>query len=60
MEMGMFTNILQPAMSRDNASPDDLMTEDGLRLCVVCGEKKQTWFEVAGLIPKSTVPCIKA
>ena len=58
MEMGMFANILQPAMSRDNTSPDDLQTEDGLRLCAVCGEKKQTWFEVAGLIPKSKVPCM--
>lgn len=58
MEMGMFANILQPAMSRDNASPDDLMTEDGLRLCAVCGQKKQRWFEVAGLIPRSKVPCL--
>ena len=58
MEMGMFANILQPAMNRDNASPDDLMTEDGLRLCAVCGQKKQRWFEVAGLIPRSKVPCL--
>ena len=58
METGMFANILKPAMNRDNTSPDDLTTEDGLRLCAVCGEKKQTWFEVAGLIPKSKVPCM--
>lgn len=58
MEMGMFADILKPAMSRDNTSPDDLMTEDGLRLCAICGEKKQTWFEVEGLIPKSKVPCM--
>lgn len=58
MEMGMFANILQPAMNRDNTAPDDLTTEDGLRLCAVCGEKKQTWFEVTGLIPKSKVPCM--
>ena len=39
MEMGMFADILKPAMSRDNASPDDLLTEDGLRICAVCGQK---------------------
>jgi len=58
MNIGMFAEILQPAMSRDNSAPDDLMTEDGLRICAVCGEKKQTWFEVDGLIPKSKVPCM--
>lgn len=58
MATGMFVDILQPAMSRDNTSPDDLVTEDGLRLCAVCGEKKQTWFGVEGLIPTSKVPCM--
>lgn len=58
MEMGMFADILKPAMSRDNSSPDDLMTEDGLRICAVCGEKKQRWFEVQGLIPRNKVPCM--
>lgn len=58
MDAGMFADILKPAMSRDNASPDDLLTEDGLRICAVCGQKKQRWFEVQGLIPKSKVPCL--
>lgn len=58
MDTGMFTNILKPAMNRDNSSPDDLLTEDGLRICAVCGQKKQRWFEVEGLIPKSKVSCL--
>lgn len=58
MNTSMFADILKPAMTRDNSAPDDLTTEDGLRLCAICGEKKQTWFEVAGLIPKSKVPCM--
>ena len=58
METSMFANILKPAMNRDNVSPDDLTTEDGLRICAVCGQKKQRWFEVQGLIPRSKVPCL--
>ena len=45
-------------MSRDNASPDDLTDEEGLRVCAVCGERKQTWFEVEGLIARNKVPCM--
>lgn len=52
METGMFMNILAPALERDNSAPDDLVNEEGMRVCAVCGEAKQHWFEVPGLISK--------
>lgn len=58
METNLFAAALGPAMSRDNASPDDLTDEEGLRVCAVCGERKQTWFEVEGLIARNKVPCM--
>lgn len=58
MDTNLFAAALGPAMSRDNASPDDLTDEEGLRVCSVCGERKQTFFEVEGLIPKNKVPCM--
>lgn len=48
--------VLHPAISRDNAAADDLLSEDGMRICAVCGEKKQRWFEVPGIIPRRIVP----
>lgn len=51
MDMGMFENILKPALERDNSAPDDLVNEEGMRVCAVCGEEKQAWFEVPGVIP---------
>lgn len=56
METGMFANILQPALNRDNAADDDLVNEEGFRVCARCGETKQAWFEVPGLIAKSKRP----
>ena len=53
-----FAGILAPAMCRDNAAEDDQYTEDGLRICAKCGERKQTWFEVKGLIARNKVPCM--
>lgn len=58
MDMTGIIGALAPAMSRDNSAPDDLKTEDGLRICAKCGEKKQTWFEVKGLIARNMVPCM--
>lgn len=58
METSMFADILAPAMARNNAAPDDLLTADGLRLCAVCGERKQTWFGVEGVIARRKVPCM--
>ena len=56
MDAGMLANILQPALSRDNVADDDIVNEDGFRVCAVCGEAKQAWFEVPGLIPLSKRP----
>ena len=58
METSMFADILAPAMARNNAAPDDQLTADGLRLCAVCGERKQTWFGVEGVIARRKVPCM--
>lgn len=58
MDMTGIIGALAPAMSRDNSAPDDLKTEDGLRICAKCGERKQTWFEVKGLIARNKVPCM--
>ena len=56
MDAGMLANLLQPALSRDNTAEDDLVNEEGFRVCAVCGETKQAWFEVPGLIPLSKRP----
>lgn len=58
MNMTGIVGALAPAMSRDNAAEDDLFTDDGLRICAKCGEKKQTWFEVEGLIARNKVACM--
>lgn len=58
MDMKDILGALAPAMSRDNAAEDDQYTEDGLRICAKCGERKQTWFEVKGLIARNKVPCM--
>lgn len=58
METNLFAAALGPAMSRDNTAPDDLTDEEGLRVCAVCGERKQAWFEVEGLIARNKVPCM--
>ena len=58
MDMTGIIGALAPAMSRDNSAPDDLLTEDGLRICAKCGERKQTWFGVNDLIPRKKVPCM--
>lgn len=58
MDMNGILGVLAPAMSRDNAAEDDQYTEDGLRICAKCGERKQTWFEVKGLIARNKVPCM--
>lgn len=56
MDAGMFANLLQPALSRDNTSEDDLVNEEGFRVCARCNEPKEAWFEVEGLIPKCVRP----
>ena len=58
MDMSGIIGALAPAMSRNNAADDDQFTEDGLRICAKCGERKQTWFEVKGLIARNKVPCM--
>jgi DNA replication protein DnaC len=58
MDMNGILGVLAPAMSRDNTADDDQFTEDGLRICAKCGERKQTWFEVKGLIARNKVPCM--
>ena len=58
MDMTGIIGALAPAMSRDNSAPDDQFTEDGLRICAKCGERKQTWFGVNDLIPLKKVPCM--
>lgn len=58
MDMTGIIGALAPAMSRDNTAEDDQFTEDGLRICAKCGEKKQTWFGVKDIIPMSIVPCV--
>lgn len=52
MDKNILAAALQPAFCVDNSSPDDLVNEEGLRVCAVCGEKKQEWFFVDGIIPK--------
>lgn len=49
---------LSPAMTRDNSAEGDTVGEDGLRVCGVCKERKQTFFEVEGLIERTKVPCM--
>lgn len=56
MNASTFEKVLHPALDRDNVAADDLLDEDGMRICAVCGEKKQRWFEVPGIIPKRRVP----
>jgi len=43
--------LLQPALSGDNTSEDDLVNEEGFRVCAHCNEPKEVWFEVEGSIP---------
>lgn len=56
MNASTFEKVLHPALDRDNVAADDLLDEEGMRICAVCGEKKQRWFEVPGIITKRRVP----
>ena len=58
MEENIFVNILRPAMMQDNSAEDDYKDEDGLLMCGKCHTRKQTFFEVEGLIPRTVVPCL--
>lgn len=40
MNASTFEKVLHPALDRDNMAADDLLDEDGMRICAVCGEKK--------------------
>lgn len=54
----IFVQAIRPAMKNDNSAPDDYTDADGLRVCGKCHTRKQTFFEVEGLIPRSVVPCL--
>lgn len=54
----IFVDALLPAMHHDNSAPGDYEGEEGLMMCGKCHTKKQTFFEVAGLIPRTVVPCL--
>lgn len=54
----IFVQAIRPAMQNDNSAPDDYTDADGLRVCGKCHTRKQTFFEVEGLIPRSVVPCL--
>ena len=58
MDDNIFLNILRPAMTKDNSAEDDYKDEDGLLMCGKCHTRKQTFFEVEGLIPRTVVPCL--
>lgn len=58
MDDNIFLDILRPAMTQDNSADDDYKDEDGLLMCGKCHTRKQTFFEVEGLIPRTIVPCL--
>lgn len=58
MSDNAFVRAIAPAMLHDNSAPDDYTDEEGLKVCGVCHMRKQTHFEVAGLIPRTVVACM--
>lgn len=53
-----FVDAIRPAMQRDNSAPDDYKDADGVLMCGKCNTRKQTFFEVEGLIPRTLVACL--
>ena len=53
-----FIDALKPALQRDNSAPDDYKDADGVLMCGKCHTRKQTFFEVEGLIPRTLVSCL--
>lgn len=55
-------NIFEKAMFAGAATAEenegDQVNEEGLLVCGKCGTPKETWFEVAGVIPRRKVPCL--
>lgn len=49
---------IAPGLTRDNGAPDDYEDGDGLKVCGVCHTRKQVFFEVEGLIPRTKVACM--
>lgn len=58
MATNPFLDAIAPALTNDNAAPDDYTDEEGLRVCGKCHTRKQTFFEVAGIIPRTKVACL--
>lgn len=54
----IYIEVLKPALQRDNSAPDDYTDADGVLMCGKCHTRKQTYFEVEGLIPRTLVPCL--
>lgn len=58
MATNPFLEAIAPAMANDNAAPDDYTDAEGLRVCGNCHTRKQTFFEVPGLIARMKVACL--
>lgn len=58
MSNNAFLDAIAPALSADNSEPTDYTDEEGLKMCGKCHTRKQTVFEVKGLIPRTVVSCM--
>lgn len=56
--MNLFEKAMFAGAATAEKSEGDQVNESGLLVCGKCGTPKETWFEVAGVIPRRKVPCL--